>query len=202
MLAEVEAVRAANGSRLFACMCSCGTEITLNGAKLTRGHTKSCGCLRRERGRSMLLTHGLANTPTWRCWASMRQRCTDANCAAFRHYGGRGITVCAPWLASYGAFLADVGERPSQAHSLGRIDNDGNYEPGNVRWETWAQQGINKRSNVRLTVDGETLTVGEWTTRAGFASTSTIKERLKRGWSAAEAVTPGPRLKHRRTGDT
>lgn len=74
----------------------------------------------------------------------MRQRCLNPKAIGYKRYGGRGITVCDQWRDSFEAFLADVGPRPSAAHSIDRIDNDGNYEPGNVRWATTAQQHANK----------------------------------------------------------
>lgn len=93
--------------------------------------------------------HGHASrsgrSPTWAAWRSMIGRCTYPSQSNYPRYGGRGIRVCDAWRASFEAFLADVGERPGPEYSLGRIDNDGNYEPGNVRWETAAQQAGNKR---------------------------------------------------------
>ena len=94
-------------------------------------------------------THGHAGrgkrSPTWAAWRSMIQRCCYPSQQAYPRYGGRGITICPQWRYDFVAFLADVGEKPGPEYSLGRIDNDGNYEPGNVRWETTSQQVANKR---------------------------------------------------------
>jgi len=108
---------------------------------------------------------------------------------AWASYGGRGITVCARW-DSYENFRADVGPRPSPAHTLDRIDNDRGYEPGNVRWATPVEQARNRRGNVRLTLNGITRTVVEWAAMLALGK-STIRYRLKRGWPVERALKPG-----------
>lgn len=95
-------------------------------------------------------THGHAargkRSPTWNAWRAMINRCTYPSQQSYPRYGGRGITICERWRDSFENFLADVGEKPGPEYSLGRIDNDGNYEPGNVRWETVDQQIGNRRA--------------------------------------------------------
>lgn len=87
------------------------------------------------------------NTKVYRAWSAMKRRCLDPGCHIFKYYGGRGITVCEQWAAVGGfkVFYADMGEPSDPAMSLGRINNDGNYEPSNCRWETTAQQASNRR---------------------------------------------------------
>jgi hypothetical protein len=129
--------------QLYRVRCQCGIEKIIRGYQLTAGKTVSCGCLRNERTVARSTTHGLYGTPENRVWASMRDRCRNPNASGFRHYGGRGITVCERWN-SFENFLADMGPRP-QGSSLDRIEVNGNYEPGNCRWATPAQQAINRR---------------------------------------------------------
>jgi len=95
-------------------------------------------------------------------------RCYRPRNHRYAWYGGRGIRVCDRWRTSFEAFLADVGPRPTPRHSLDRIDNDGDYEPGNVRWATSFEQSRNRRNVKLYTHDGETLTLSEWADRVGL----------------------------------
>jgi hypothetical protein len=103
-----------------------------------------------------------------KAWSEMRQRCNNPNNDKFHHYGGRGIKVCAQWNESFHAFFSHVGFKPSPKHSLDRIDPDGDYEPGNVRWATQLEQARNKRKTHVLTVDGETKPLSEWAELTGI----------------------------------
>jgi hypothetical protein len=133
---------------LWLCSCGCGSETVVLGQNLRRGHTRSCGC-----GIGGVQKHGHARghvrlpTREYRSWQSMKDRCLNPNAPKFRHWGGRGITVCDRWL-SFEAFLSDMGPRPLNT-SLDRVDNDGNYEPGNCRWASAAQQNANRRRRVQ-----------------------------------------------------
>jgi len=104
-------------------------------------------------------------------------------------WAGRGIVVCQEWqgLGGYECFLAHAGRRPSSEHSIDRIDNNGNYEPGNVRWATRRQQAQNKRNNVMIWIDGERRCLAEWA-RIGGTKAYTIRDRMRRGWSPKRAV--------------
>jgi hypothetical protein len=120
----------------------------------------------------------------------MIQRCENTKSRNYPKYGARGITVCQRWRGEQGfqAFMADMGPRPSANHSIDRKDNNGNYEPGNCSWATRVQQARNKRTSVVLTVEGQSGTVAEWAERMGIGR-STIKERLRRGWSPERALS-------------
>lgn len=136
--------------RRWLCRCDCGVALTVDAANVKAGYTQSCGCLKHERNvnQPYSRTHGMNKTPEHRAWSSMIQRCTNEKQDSFADYGGRGITVCERWLRSFEAFFINVGPRPSPAHTLDRKDTNGNYEPGNVRWATRAQQAQNRRSTV------------------------------------------------------
>jgi hypothetical protein len=138
--------------------------------------------------------------PEYSVWRAMVQRCTNPNSQGWRHYGGRGITVCDEWR-SFDAFFVAVGPRPSGAHSIERIDNERGYEPGNVRWATRAEQARNKRTNRYLTAFGKTQTIGDWAAALGLCTTTLIA-RLDRKWPLEIALANGPkkgrRLKHHR----
>jgi ribosomal protein S30 len=127
-------------------------------------------------------------TPEYNAWRSMIQRCNNPRTRSWKNYGARGIKVHPGWEENFEGFLADVGPRPSRRHSLDRIDNEGDYEPGNVRWSTPKVQARNKRTSRVLTVRGESATLAEWAERTGIGR-STIRQRLERGWSEERAVT-------------
>jgi len=119
-------------------------------------------------------------------WQMMIRRCEEPKRKDFKDYGGRGIRVCDRWH-DFDNFYADMGVRPALMQ-LDRIDNNGNYEPGNVRWATPAQQTRNKRNNVNLTFTGRTMCMEDWATELGIGS-PVILGRLRRGWSVEKALT-------------
>lgn len=118
----------------------------------------------------------------------MLDRCNNSKSDAFSSYGGRGIKVCTRWQKSFEAFLEDVGNRPSPDHSLDRYpDNDGDYEPGNVRWATATEQNRNRRSSRFFTLNDERLTLTEWAARVGV-SKQALRFRIKK-WGLERALT-------------
>lgn len=135
-----------NKRRSMTCICDCGATTEPLLQTLRRGDARSCGC----QMSSGLLRHGHSKkghySPTWRSWQAMKARCLNSKHHAWPNYGGRGISICGRWLNSFENFLADMGERPTGT-SLDRINNDGNYEPGNCRWATPSQQIANRRKS-------------------------------------------------------
>lgn len=130
---------------------------------------------------------GRKKTAEYHAWLGMKSRCTWAPGANYARYGGRGISVCERWSGSFEAFLADMGRKPSPGHTLERIDNDGNYEPGNCRWATRSEQNANTSLSRRLTFRGETLTLRGWAMRLGVKREA-LKKRLRLGWSVEDAL--------------
>jgi hypothetical protein len=176
---------------LWTCRCDCGGEAIATVDRLRSGETQSCGCLQRERAAAAHFVHGGKGTDEYLIWKGMRQRCLNPRNPNFRSYGGRGITICERWQASFAAFLADMGPRPSPQHSIDRVNNDGNYEPGNCRWALRVQQLNNHRRSHRITFNGETHTVAEWA-RLVNIPVNHLAARLGRlGWSPDRAlITP------------
>lgn len=168
------------------CRCDCGTEKNVSGPALRRGTSTSCGCFRESIRSDLHHIHGMTESVEYKTWTRMRSRCTSPTCREWPHYGGRGITICERWEA-FENFYQDMGPRP-KGHSIDRIDNDGNYEPANCRWATVDQQLRNKRTVTKITLNGETLCLAEWARRAGICY-GTVAHRIKRGWSAEDAIT-------------
>lgn len=178
------------------CICECGAESIVMSQSLVKGSTRSCGCYGREVaseiGRRARTTHGLSKTTEYCIWSNLRDRCHNPNGDAYKDYGGRGIKVCSRW-DDFSAFIADVGKRPSKRHTLDRINNDGNYEPGNVRWATRSEQNNNKRSNRLVTYRGVTMTLNQALTVSGRkVDRMTATSRIRSGWTIDSALEMPP----------
>lgn len=134
------------GQATWDCQCDCGVRVIVEAHSLRRNLTKSCGCLRSESSSVRFYKHGHSGpkTPEYNTWRGMKSRCNNKHADNFSRYGGRGISVCARWH-TFANFLADVGKKPSSDCTLDRINNGGNYEPGNCRWATKSEQQQNKR---------------------------------------------------------
>lgn len=132
------------------CKCDCGKVRSVGARFLRMGRSKSCGCQRAKILVHANITHGKRRTVEYGIWSGMVQRCHGSGeFKAAKYYRDRGIRVCDSWRNSFENFLADMGPRP-RGLSIDRINNNGNYEPGNCRWATTAQQAANKRKHAAL----------------------------------------------------
>lgn len=159
---------------LWICKCACGTVREVSSIHLRSGSSQSCGCLNRERLREAWTTHGMSRSREYESWKQAKQRCHNPNHPQFPDWGGRGITMCPEWRNDFRAFFAYMGPRPD-GHTLDRIDNNGNYEPGNCRWATRKQQQRNRSNTVMFEYAGERLSAADWSERLGISA-----DKLKR----------------------
>lgn len=169
------------------CLCECGEIKTLDLDSVKSGRTQSCGCLQREMTSKAHRTHGRSRTAIYNCWRSMIYRCTEAKCAGYKDYGGRGIAVCSRWL-DIENFCTDMGPMPAPGYTLEREDNDGNYEPGNCVWATKDEQNRNQRRTLVVEWDGARTTVPAIATRFGIKARF-LYRRLQSGMNIFDAVT-------------
>ena len=173
--------RGNGGNIVWKCQCDCGNTVKVSGDNLKRGHTKSCGCFQRE----AVTTHGKRYTFVYKSWAQMKTRCLNPDDIDFKNYGARGITVCNRWL-KFENFLADMGER-AEGLTLGRINNNKGYSPDNCEWQTYKQQGNNRRDNVIIEYKGFKFSIAEWARKLGI-NDSTLRSRIKNlGWPIERA---------------
>jgi hypothetical protein len=142
-------------------------------------------------------THGLSGLPEHAAWNSMLDRCRNPNNKSFPNYGARGIRVCERWQHDFGRFIADMGRRPSPKHTIERIDNDGNYEPGNCQWADRTRQANNRRSNRYVEYKGQSVSLADAVRLAGsVVIPQQARKRISlHGWSIEKAVeTPSHRV--------
>lgn len=178
----------------YRCRCVCKTEHTVVAETVRTGRSRRCRACGYKVTASKIMTHGdtvnYAMTAEYRIWHGMLERCGSPKHQSYADYGGRGLRVCPEWEASFEAFLADVGRRPSPAHSLDRFPNGaGNYEPGNVRWATSGEQSRNRKTTRWLTLNGVTLCGQDWGERLGIPP-ATIYDRLRRRLPVEQVLGP------------
>jgi hypothetical protein len=171
------------------CRCDCGNEAAILTDNLTRGKSRSCGCQKNAAISKAITKHGKVKTKTYRAWGHLKGRCLNPGDRVYALYGGRGITVCDRWLNSFENFLADMGEPPTKAHSIDRINCDGNYEPGNCRWATSQGQALNQRRNRYFSLGDESHTLTEWAEIKGISYTRLYQRIAILKWPLERAIT-------------
>lgn len=172
-----------NGRSMWLCRCECGVEKCVGGRGLLVGTTRSCGCLKSDVTVARCTKHGHTSategeSSEYMAWRNMHARCTNPNLPNYSCYGGRGITVCDQW-GDFQQFIKNMGLKPSNEHTLERVGNNGNYEPGNCEWHIRHVQNRNKRTNVYLEdAHGKVMVKADWFRTIGEHTT---KKALKSG---------------------
>jgi hypothetical protein len=170
---------------LWLCRCTCKTLTVTTGKYLRSSRVRSCGCLQRESVTKEINQRQIL-TPEMIAYNSAKGRCNNPNNEAFDNYGGRGIEFR---FNSFKEFLSEVGNKPTPKHTIDRIDTDGHYEKGNIRWATFAEQARNRRSNFILKINGQSKPLCDWAESSGI-SANRITQRIRRHkWCAPCAIS-------------
>jgi len=164
----------------WTCKCVCGNIKEIDTNALRRGVTKSCGCLTKDNSRVLNLSHNKYNTKEYTAYQKMKERCLNKNSERYKNYGGRGISICDRWLLSFENFYNDMGDKPSNIHSLDRKDVNGNYDKENCRWATSEQQHNNKVNTLYITYLDETLSLSQMCRKYNLPY-KTVWKNIKRG---------------------
>lgn len=174
--------------RRWECLCDCGKTTMVEASLLNCGRTRSCGCLSVDHASSMNASHGMTGTKIYKAWKGIKKRCFNQSEKAYKNYGGRGITLCDEWVDDFPAFYAYIGDPPTDRHTVGRIDNEGDYRPGNVRWETYAEQNSNKRNNKVYEYKGSSYHLDELVAMSGVSWSTMASRLITLGWPVDKAV--------------
>lgn len=185
------------------CVCECGTHCAPMLCNVTKGKTTSCGCYARAKHLELNTLHGMSKDPIYAVWTQMKMRCTNKNNLAFSRYGGRGIKICDRWLEADGQgflnFLTDMGPRPSDKHSIDRIDVNGDYCPENCRWATAKEQQDTKRTTLNMTLGGETKSLRLWCEEYKISYKLVHHRIFGHGWDLGRALRTPPRSTTKRS---
>lgn len=170
------------GRTYWKCRCICGNICIAEAYKIKSGHTKSCGCLseaNKKKLRENSIKHQKTNTKLYRVWQNMKRRCDTPSLKSYKHYGGRGITVCKEWRNDFMNFYNwAINNGYKENLTIERIDVNGNYQPNNCRWATAKEQANNKRNNKFVKYKDKKLSINQWSEKTGIKR-ETIAWRLK-----------------------
>lgn len=173
------------GNYFWSCRCECGNLCTIPTSSLNKV-TRSCGCIKREQLVERNSSHGLAHTPIYNVWSSMKARCDLTSNKSYKDYGGRGISYCDSWK-TFENFYSDMGESYKEWLTIERIDNGKGYYKENCKWVDRFEQASNTRKNKFVTYDGVTLTQSQMARKYGIMP-QVLNKRLKLGWEVKRAL--------------
>lgn len=181
------------GNSKWLCECECGNKVEVLGVHLRSGHTRSCGCMKKENCKNIIHKpkHNMSRTRIYKIWNGMKNRTNEKSVSKdkyYKNYSGRGIKICEEWKVFENFYKWSIDNGYTDKLTIDRINTDGNYEPSNCRWVDMKTQNNNRRNNYLITYNNETHTMTEWNNILGF-TTGLLKNRLNRGWSIQKAFT-------------
>ena len=189
-----------SGNAKWLCRCECGNYKIILGKALRTGSTRSCGCYLAEQSKKRMkilaTKHGLSKAKLYSVWGTIVDRCTNDKCKGYHNYGGRGISICDEWRHDVKAFYDYVSSLPhfgEPGRSIDRIDNNGNYEPGNIRWATFKEQANNtrpKKNTVWVVFNGETMSLADMARKYGI-NYATVRRRYAKGMPIEKILFQG-----------
>jgi hypothetical protein len=177
---------------VWLCKCTynnCGKEVVVRGYSLETGNTKSCGCFNSDEAKKRLFIDGRSDSKEYAVYDNMHSRCYNHNNKRYKDYGERGITICDRWNRDnpegYQNFIFDMGNLPSDKHTIDRINNDGIYDKDNCRWVLRDVQSKNRRNTILVTIGDQTLCLKDWATKMNLSYNKLYKKYINLGNSAA-----------------
>ena len=176
-----------HGNACWYCVCDCGNTVTIRGAHLRSGNTRSCGCLEKEADNKRNYRHGKWSSRIYRIYYHMRDRCYNRNSVSYPFYGGRGISISKEWNTFEKFYSWAIESGYTDQMTIDRINVHNGYSPENCRWIPIEEQASNTTRSHTITIGSESKTVNEWAQETGL-NRSTILSRLKNGWSPEDAV--------------
>lgn len=183
----------------YECECECGNVCVVEKYKLKSGHTKSCGCLKKEKISNLNYKHGMEKSRLYHIWQGVKRRCLNSNEIGYKDYGAKGITICDEWKNNSSIFIEwALNNGYNDSLTIDRIDNTKGYNPENCRWSTPAQQARNTKTNHLITYNNKTYCIAEWAEILGFSYNTLYNRINKYKWTIEKAFTTPQR---KRTGN-
>lgn len=175
------------GEYPWLCKCDCGNETIGMSWRMRNGDKQSCGCLQKEAIAKVSTRHNLYGIRLHTTWRHMKERCNNPNSTDYHNYGGRGITYYQEWEEFKPFYEWAMKNGYKDDLTIDRIDVNGNYEPSNCRWVSRKKQGRNKRDTIRITIDGVTKTIPEWSEKTGVQE-GTLRWRYYNGIKGKDII--------------
>lgn len=181
--------RIKNGRKTWECQCKCGNIVSVTECHLKSGHTKSCGCLKKDNDKKIHTKHGLRYTRLYSIWSNIKYRCECKTCSDYQHYGERGINLCDSWKSFEPFYHWAIVSGYQDKLTIDRIDVNGDYSPQNCRWVDCKTQANNKRNNHWINYNNQTHTIAEWSEIINIPYQTLYSRIVTMKWDVEKALT-------------